>query len=80
MSKLIKFTDRAAALKASADEAAKRGCGRNPEDVTRYWWDDIDDAVFIPDAEPIPKDGVELKGKARSDHEAKRPTLEVRPR
>lgn len=26
------------ALKLSGDEATARGCGLNPDDVTRFWW------------------------------------------
>lgn len=80
MSKLIKFTDKEKALKASADEALLRGCGKNPEDITQFWFDVYEDVVFVPETDTLSsKDGVELKGAAKKAAEDRRKALTSTP-
>lgn len=54
--KYILYSDKDEALKRSAEIASALGCGRQPEDVTRYWFEVIEHpetkeaAILIPDA------------------------------
>lgn len=70
MTKLVRFPNQAAMRAASSAEASRRGCGRNPQDVTRYWYRHLGNALYLDDTEPTPAGGTVLTGTARTDYEA----------
>lgn len=54
MNKYIVYPDKEEALKRSAEIAAALGCGKNPEDVTRYWFMVVDHPTTKEGAMAIP--------------------------
>lgn len=68
--KAVKFLTLKAAMDESARVATQKGCGKNPGDITKYWYNNLDELLYVEDSYTPPAGAVELKNPALQAYES----------